>query len=252
MVKGIEKFRTAFKDYTDHFIIIGGTACDNVMNNVGLDFRATKDLDIVLIIDAMKLEFYHVFWNFVEEAGYENREKSNGKKQFYRFTKPRNDSYPFMLELFSRELDSVVLPDESIITPIPIEESIASLSAILLDDEYYQFIITHRIDIDGLPYINEECLIPLKAKAWMDLVDRKEKGETIKSGDIKKHKNDVARLCQVLSAERTIDLPLTIKNDMIEFMKRYRESGIQPLDFKVNMTSEVLFQRLTNFYQLDK
>lgn len=250
MVKGINKFKAAFKDYTEHFIIIGGTACDNVMISAGLDFRVTKDLDIVLIIEAIKPEFFQVFWNFVEEAGYENREKSDGKKQFYRFTKPEDNSYPFMLELFSRELENISMPNESILTPIPTEKSIASLSAILLDEDYYHFILSHRIQIEELPFVTEECLIPLKAKAWMDLIDREEKGEKIDSKDIKKHKNDVARLCQLLSAERSISLPLSIRDDMIEFMKRYKVSGINPKDFGVNMTPDVLFQRLEKYYQL--
>jgi len=222
------------------------------MSSAGLDFRGTKDIDIVIIIEAIKPEFFKVFWGFAEEAGYKNREKSDGKKQFYRFTKPKDDSYPYMLELFSRELDNISMPDESILTPIPAEESIASLSAILLDEEYYNFIISHRIEIEGLPFVTEECLIPLKAKAWMDLSERKEKGETIKSTDIKKHKNYVARLCQLLSADRDITLPSSIKYDMLEFMKRYKNSGINPKEFKVDMTPEVLFERLTKYYQLDK
>jgi len=250
MVKGVITFKEAFKEYKDQFVIIGGTACDNVMSNAGLPFRGTKDIDIVIIIEAIKPEFFKVFWDFVEEAGYKNREKSDGKKQFYRFTKPKDDSFPFMLELFSRELDNISMPDESILTPIPTEESIASLSAILLDEDYYDFIISHRKEIEGLPFVTEECLIPLKAKAWMDLTDRKEKGETIKSTDIKKHRNDVARLCQVLSAEGSISLPLSIRADMIEFMKRYKKSGINPTDFNVNMTPDILFQRLEKYYQL--
>jgi len=251
MVKGIITFKEAFKKYTDQFVIIGGTACDNVMSSAGLDFRGTKDIDIVIIIEAIKPEFFKVFWDFAEEAGYKNREKSDGKKQFYRFTKPKDDSYPYMLELFSRELDNISMPDESILTPIPAEESLASLSAILLDEDYYSFIISHRTEIENLPFVTEECLIPLKAKAWMDLTERKEKGETIKSTDIKKHKNDVARLCQLLSEARTILLPLSIKDDMTEFMKRYRESGINPPDFDVDMTPDILFQRLEKYYQLD-
>lgn len=45
MVNGFDSFREKFKGYEDCYTIIGGTACDILMNEVGLDFRATKDID---------------------------------------------------------------------------------------------------------------------------------------------------------------------------------------------------------------
>ena len=50
MVRGIESFRDWFHDYEDQYVIIGGTACDLLMTEEGLDFRATKDIDMVLIM----------------------------------------------------------------------------------------------------------------------------------------------------------------------------------------------------------
>jgi len=47
------------------------------------------------------------------------------------------------------------------ITRIPIDEEVSSLSAILLDDDYYEFIKNHITEIEDLPYINTECIIPL-------------------------------------------------------------------------------------------
>ncbi|MBC2717822.1 MAG: hypothetical protein HF978_21165 [Desulfobacteraceae bacterium] len=48
MVRGLDLFRDYFKDHADQYVLIGGTACDIAMSQMGLDFRATKDLDIVL------------------------------------------------------------------------------------------------------------------------------------------------------------------------------------------------------------
>ena len=39
MVLGIETFREWFRGYEDHYAIIGGTACDLLMAEEGLDFR---------------------------------------------------------------------------------------------------------------------------------------------------------------------------------------------------------------------
>lgn len=36
--------------FEDQYVIIGGTACDLIMENEELPFRATKDIDIVLIV----------------------------------------------------------------------------------------------------------------------------------------------------------------------------------------------------------
>jgi len=117
MVRGIAIFKEAFKDYTEQFIIIDGTACDYIMDNIGLSFRATQDLDIVLIIEAINTDFFLEFWEFVRKGEYGNLQKSTGKKQFFRFYGPLNKSYPKMIELFSRELDSITLPDECVFTP---------------------------------------------------------------------------------------------------------------------------------------
>lgn len=52
MVRGIDSFRDWFRGYEDQYVIIGGTACDLLMTEEGLDFRATKDIDLVLIVEA--------------------------------------------------------------------------------------------------------------------------------------------------------------------------------------------------------
>lgn len=72
MVRGIESFRKWFQGYEEQYAIIGGTACDLLMTDEGLDFRATKDIDLVLIIEAVDADFGHRFWEYVIAAGYEH------------------------------------------------------------------------------------------------------------------------------------------------------------------------------------
>jgi glutathionyl-hydroquinone reductase len=83
MVKGLEVFREHFRDYADRYVLIGGAACDIAMTAAGLEFRATKDLDIVLYVEALDAAFVQAFWEFVRAGGYEVQEKSTGEKQFY-------------------------------------------------------------------------------------------------------------------------------------------------------------------------
>ena len=110
MVRGIESFKEWFKGCEEQYAINGGTACDLLMSNEGLSFRATKDIDLVLIIEAVNTSFGRQFWDYITAAGYEHRAKSSGNPQFYRFTKPKSEEFPFMIELFSRKPDSITHP----------------------------------------------------------------------------------------------------------------------------------------------
>ena len=159
MLKGLDLFKNHFDAYSDSYLLIGGTACTLAMKEVGLDFRATKDLDIVLCLESLHPRFGQVIWEFVKRGQYENRQESSGKRLFYRFHSPRDSAYPHMLELFSRKPDVITIPKDCHLTPIPLEEEISSLSAILLDPEYYSFIHTGKRIIFDLPILSPEYLI---------------------------------------------------------------------------------------------
>lgn len=81
------------------------------------------------------------FWEFIEDGGYENRQKSTGEDQFYRFTNPTHLDYPIMIELFSQKPYEFNFNFEKGLTPIHIDDSIVSLSAILLNDVYYDLLL---------------------------------------------------------------------------------------------------------------
>jgi len=121
MVHGLEKFKEYFKDHTNQYVFIGGTACDIIMDELGAQFRATKDLDMVVIIEALDKSFGETFWKFIDDGGYKNRQKSNGNNQFYRFTKPSDQSFPKMIELFSRSPIDFELKFETGLTPIHVD-----------------------------------------------------------------------------------------------------------------------------------
>ena len=109
MVVGIDRFRDHFAGHDHQYVLIGGAACYLVMGGVGLDFRATKDLDIVLLVEALDPAFSERFWAFVEEGGYQIRERSEGERILYRFQKPAKPDFPAMLELFSRNPEGLTL-----------------------------------------------------------------------------------------------------------------------------------------------
>lgn len=226
MVSGFTKFKEKFQGFENQYVIIGGTACDLIMENEELSFRATKDIDIVLIVESLTADFGKRFWEYIKEAGYEHKNKSTGEAQFYRFTSPKSKEYPYMIEIFSRNPDGIQLEKDAILTPLPIDESISSLSAILLNEAYYELLKNGHIMIDGIPVLKATCLIPFKAKAWLDLSERKEKGEFIDSKNIKKHKNDVFRLAQLITADTRQMLKADIKEEMKIFLDAMKKENI--------------------------
>ena len=82
MVTGFTLFKEKFEAFQEQFVVIGGTACDLLMENEELEFRATKDIDIVLIVESMTAEFGRKFWEYIKEAGYEHQNKSTGTVQY--------------------------------------------------------------------------------------------------------------------------------------------------------------------------
>lgn len=169
MVIGVDRFRAHFAGHEHQYVLIGGAACELIMDEVGLDFRATKDLDIVLVVEALDSAFTERFWAFVEEGGYEVRERSEGAKVLYRFQKPKAGDFPAMLELFSRAREGLKLSEDAHLTPLPIDKAAASLSAILLDESYYDFLKSMVREVGGIPVLGEAAIIPFKARAWLDL-----------------------------------------------------------------------------------
>ncbi|WP_165355333.1 hypothetical protein [Flavobacterium petrolei] len=217
MVRGLEIFRQHFKDFTDNYIIIGGTACDIIIDNIGLTPRATKDIDIILVIEALSPEFVAHFWEFIKQGNYEVKEKSEDDRKYYRFQKPQLEDFPFQIELFSRIPDLLDLDEGTHLTPIPVDTEISSLSAILMDDDYYNFTIQHSQLDNGIHLANTEALIGLKAKAFLDYKIRKENGEKIDEKQLKKHKMDIFRLLLLLTPENNFTIVGSIKSDIANF-----------------------------------
>lgn len=249
MVTGIDSFKEWFKGSEEQYAIIGGTACDILMTEDGLNFRATKDIDLVLIVEAVDANFGKKFWGYVKQAGYEHCNKSSGVPQFYRFSHPSSNQYPAMIELFTRRLEAIQLPDDAVLTPLPIDEDISSLSAILLDDDYYEFLKQGKVTVDGVTVLDAAYLIPFKAKAWMDLIDRKAAGEHVDSKNIKKHKNDVFRLTELIDSTAKIMTPLGVYSDVQEFVQRMRKESVDINQLGlVGRTKEQVLEELKEMY----
>ena len=242
MVHGLEKFKEYFGNHTNQYVLIGGTACDILMDELGASFRATKDLDMVLIIETLDSPFGETFWQFIEDGGYEHREKGTGENQFYRFTDPKDASFPQMIELFSKLPNEFELSFDKGLTPIHIDESIVSLSAILLNDDYYDLLVKGRRTVDGFSLIELETVILFKIKAWLDMKKRKEAGEDVDTKNIRKHKNDVFWLLANVAPTSRIEPSRDIQNDAIQFIEQIKEDkpDLKNLGIKGTSLDEML------------
>lgn len=101
-----------------------------------------------------------------------------------------------MTELFSGRADAIELPEDAVLTPLPLDDEISSLSAILMDADYYQSLREGKVVLNDIPVLDAAHLIPFKAEAWLDLIERSRNGEHVDSKNIRKYKNDVFRLSQ--------------------------------------------------------
>lgn len=81
-----------------------------------------------------------------------------------------------MLELFART-DVDLRDAESGLMPIHIDDEVSSLSAILLDEEYYRLLVENRTSAGGVAVLSGRGAVPFKAKAWLDLSARRAGGQ---------------------------------------------------------------------------
>ena len=247
MVAGLETFKRYFTGDEDKYVLIGGAACDIVFSNNDIAFRATRDLDMVLIVEALTPDFGEKFWQFITDGEYENKATSSGKPQFFRFSNPQKADYPFMIELFART--EFALKESSVLTPIHIDDKVSSLSGILLNEEYYRILLEGRTVIDHLSVLRPEYLILFKAKAYLDLKVKRDAGETVHSSEYKKHKKDILRIVTELTVQKTNSLPEAVYADISSFIGLLYE---EPFDVNTlrnyGVTTEEVVERLRRIF----
>lgn len=249
MVRGLDLWREHFVDFTNAYVLIGGVACQLAMERIGGEFRATQDLDIVLCLERLDPAFAGAFWAFIQAAGYQSQERGDGQHRVYRFYKPTDGRYPAMLELFSRLPDNFEISGESHLTPLPLSDDLSSLSAILIDDDYYALVLAGRRMDGSIPYLAPEYLIPLKARAWLDLSARRDAGERVDRSAINKHRNDCVRLAAVIPGDARVAMIERIQADITALVDGLNESPIQPKDLGlVDITTADILEVLRSVY----
>lgn len=250
-MKGLELFQEYFGEYCGQFVIIGGTACELNLKESQQVFRATKDIDLVLIVEAMTAEFGSRIWEFVKAGKYKNVMKSSGQPEFYRFYDAEETGFPYMIELFARRPNVLVDDKDIVIGRVSAGEDVSSLSAILLNESYYEFMLGGVLEAGGLTFLSSERLIPFKAKAWLDLKEQKARGKHVNDRDLRKHKNDVYTLAVTLETNKTIELNEEIKDDMVAYVDIMRASDFDLKSIGItDFSRDELLDILIDYYNL--
>lgn len=249
-VYGLDRFAEYMRGLEDCYAVIGGAACSIILSEADLDFRATKDIDLILLVENRLPEAAAAVWKLVRDGGYDCGWRSSEGVHFYRFTKPQASGFPSMVELFSKAPSFIEEPEGLTIVPLPAGDGVSSLSAILLDDDYYACMKSGRRTIEGITVLDEVHLVPFKAKAFLDLSKRKAAGEKVDSSDIKKHKKDVFRLAQLFTPSTSSKLPESIRSDMAEFCEKALNEGVPLKQMGIPLTLDEGIELLRNVYGL--
>lgn len=203
---------------------------------------------MVIIIEALTTEFASAIWTFIDNGGYQARQRSSGQPEFYRFVNPTDTSYPKMIELFSRPQNHVKLQPNTHLMPLHIDDEVSSLSAILLNDDYYHFLLDGRTEKDGISILDAEHIIPLKMKAWLDLKSKKEQGIHVNSRDLRKHRLDVFRLYPLVREEQEIYAPGSVIEDIHDFILQMRETEMRLSDIGISRSKESILDIYSRMY----
>jgi hypothetical protein len=256
MVKGLDTFKKYFREFHQNYIIIGGTACDLIIGEAGLTPRVTRDIDMILVVEALSADFVKQFWQFIQDGHYEQKEKSDDERKYYRFIKPENTEFPFQIELFARNPDLLDLDEETHLTPIPVDDDLTSLSAILLNDDYYHYLLEHSVLRNSVHLARTEALICLKAKAYLEIAHRIESGGKAESKKLRKHKGDVFRLAVMLTKDDVFELPVNIKSDLQAFVDAIKGDLPATSIFKemglTSISKENIYNQLIKIFQLNE
>jgi hypothetical protein len=111
------------------------------------------------------------------------------------------------------------------LTPIPVGDEISSLSAILMDEDYYNQTVAGSIIEDGIRIANPLSLLCLKVKAFLNLTEEKKSNSAVRNSDIKKHRDDVFNLLAMrIDPFTPVELSPAMKESINNFIRLIESS----------------------------
>jgi len=153
---------------------------------------------------------------YITEGEYKIQKGDKDQYHYYRFVEPKKENFAKEIELFASNENDIKLDDNQRIIPIDPEEGLYSLSAIMLDPEYFGMIKNNVNKKLLAPCTNTQATIMLKISAFYDLRERDDK-------KWKKHRRDILKLSLLLTGEEHIQLVGRMTNDFKAFITHIEE-----------------------------
>lgn len=250
IVDGIGIFEKTFSKYKDSFVIIGGAACRATLSEGRYTPRKTKDIDMVLVLENLDKDFIDAFWSFIKAGNYKcaTRKGNDVRKKYvlYSFYDSLPE-YPAQIELLSRPVDGLGNPEEHNIEAIMMDDA-SYLSAIILEPDYYNYLISHTEEKNGLRYASVDSLICLKALAYLNLREDKKNGIHVNDDDFKKHRRDVVMAAASLTVGEEFIVSQNIKDAITGFIEAMNtDDGVRKsLCDSLKLQNELLLDEYLN------
>lgn len=220
---GLSHFQEFFKDLDEHYVVVGGFATvmllDSELEGHG---KATHDIDLVLLTTT-SMEISERIKQYITEGQYDIQQGKKDQFQYYRFVNPKTKNFAKEIELFASNENDLKLDEGQRIIPIDPEEGLYSLSAIMLDQEYFELIKNNVDDSAGIaPCTNTQATIMLKMSAFHDLRENGDK-------KWKKHRRDILKLTLLLTGEERIEMSGRMNKDFESFIAHLEEEVDQKM-----------------------
>ena len=165
------------------------------------------------------ISLLRVFWRMFYDSRIQN---------YYRFLNPKNADYPSKIELLSHSL--LDIPGIRY-TPLSVERD-ESMSAMVLEEELYQYALAHCRIIHGFKCLKSESLIVFKIAAYQNLMEEyAQTGDARRRNDALKHRNDVFRILEHVAPMEKYDIPAAIEVLVREFISRFSAGGTNYLEW---------------------
>lgn len=241
---GLSHFQNYCKDFDEHYVVVGGFATimllDRELEGHG---KATYDIDLVLLT-SNNLAMTQKIKQYITEGKYTIQKGAKEQYQYYRFVKPEVENFAKEIELFASNENDLDLDENQRIIPIDPEEGLYSLSAIMLDPEYFAMIKQNVEKSTLAPCTNTQATIMLKMSAFYDLQER---------GDdkYKKHRRDILKLALLLTGEEKINLIGRMQNDFDTFVAHLHtldQKTISTIVDKLPVKKEEIIETLNQVY----
>ena len=218
MLNGYDKFCAAFSEFKDSFVVIGGTAVEMLRGPNPRFMRTTKDIDMVVMTPEVNPAFSARLMQFIRDGKYEPYQ-GHERPFFYRYMRPKTEGYPWQIEMLTKS----PLPENAEIKYTRISESPdESLSAMIMDEAYYDFVQSVAVEQNGVRRLSALGLVVFKAHAYLNLMDEYSRtGNGIVRSNALKHRRDVFMLTNEILATESISLPAGIAARMQEFIASF-------------------------------